>query len=112
LPGGSGFITDMWVFFAASPREWSVADRWGLGFGPADFESPRWSLFHCVAEDRFDFRSVCPVLDPSDRELLRWSKSVVGLGVATLLVESIGSCQHFYRQYFAERPDLRGQVVR
>lgn len=108
LPGVSGFVTDTWVFFAAPPDDWTVSDRWGLGFGPVDIHGPRWSLFHCVDEDRFDSRSICPALNPSNRDLLRWSTSIVGPDTATLLIESVGSCREFYGQYFAERPDLRG----
>jgi hypothetical protein len=100
------------VFFADDNADGAMTDRWGLGFGPTDTGVPRWALFHCVAEDRFDSRSVCPQLDPSNGDLLRWSTSVVGSATATSLVESVGSCLPFYRQYFAERPDLRGRVVR
>ena len=107
LPGVSKFITDTWVFFAAPQRNWSVADRWGLGFGPVDIPSPRWSLFHTVDAARFDSRSVCRHLNPSNRDLLRWCTSVVGPATATLLLESVGWCDDFYEQYFAERPDLR-----
>ncbi len=106
-PEGSGFLPDTWVFFATPHADWTGEDRWGLGFGPADIQGPRWSLFHCVTEGRFDTRSIFPQLNPSNRDLLRWSTSVVGPAVASLLVESVGSCIAFYCQYFAERPDLR-----
>jgi hypothetical protein len=62
-----------------------------------------------VDEDHFDSRSICPYVNPPDQDLHRWSSSVVGSVTATLLLESVGSCLSFYRQYFAERPDLRGQ---
>jgi hypothetical protein len=108
-PEASGFLTDTWVFFADPRDGWAGEDRWGLGFGPADTHRPRWSLFHCVTEDGFDARAICPQLNPSNRDLLRWSTSVVGPATASLLLESVGSCLDFYRQYFAERPDLRGR---
>ena len=108
----SNFVPDTWVFFACPHGDSSVDNRWGLGFGPGDFQQARWSLFHCVAEDRFDSRSSCPQLKPSNTDLLRWSSSVVGVETALPLLESVGSCLHFYRQYFAERPDLRGWARR
>lgn len=107
LPGVSGFVADTWVFFADPHADWTGQGHWGLGFGPADIHLPRWSLFHCPAEDRFDSHFLCPQLNPSDQDLHRWTSSAVGSGTATLLLESVGSCLAFYRQYFAERPDLR-----
>ncbi len=107
LPGVSGFVADTWMFFTSPHSDWTGDGHWGLGFGPADIPLPRWSLFHCVAEDHFDSRSVCPQLNPSDHDLHRWASSTVGSVTATLLLESVGSCLAFYRQYFAERPDLR-----
>jgi hypothetical protein len=107
--GTSGFITDTWVFFAASQQDWLVTNRWGLGFGPVDIHVTRWSLLHCVGEDSFDARWVYPAVDPANAELLRWCTSIVGSATATSLLESVGSCRHFYCQYFAERPDLRGR---
>jgi hypothetical protein len=109
-PEASAFVTDTWVFFADPHAGWTGEDRWGLGFGPTDIQRPQWSLFHCVTENRFDGRSICPELNPSHHDLLRWTTSVVGPATATLLLESVGSCLDFYRQYFAERPDLRGRV--
>jgi hypothetical protein len=108
---GAGWLADTWVFFAGDIADGTMTDRWALGFGPTDTGVPRWALFHCVAEDRFDSRSVCPQLNPSNGDLLRWSTSVVGSATATSLVESVGSCFPFYHQYFAERPDLRGRVA-
>jgi hypothetical protein len=75
--------------------------------GPTEIDLPRWSLYRCVAEDRFDLRSTCPQLDPPKRDLHRWVRSVVGPATATELVERVGSLPDFYRQYFVERPDLR-----
>ncbi len=108
FPAVSSFVADTWVFFAAAPVDPSVG-QWGLGFGPADIDRSQWSLFHCVAEDQFDSRSICPHVNPSNQDLHRWSSSVVGSVTATSLLESVGSCLLFYRQYFAERPDLRGR---
>ncbi len=107
LPGVSGFVADTWIFFATPQPERTGDGRWGLGFGPADTHLPRWSLFHCVTEDHFDSRSICPQLNPLDQDLYRWASSTVGWVTATLLLEGVGSCVPFYRQYFAERPDLR-----
>ncbi len=81
----------------------------GSGFGPAGIELPLWSLFRCVTEDRFDYHTVYSHLNPSNQDLHRWASSAVGSVTATLLLESVGSCIAFYRQYFAERPDLRGR---
>lgn len=103
----STFAADTWVFFAQARGERAHVSEWGLGFGPISHDLPRWSLFHCVAEDRFDGRVVCPHLNPLNSDLLRWSSSVVGPAVSGDLLESVGSCFGFYRQYFAERPDLR-----
>lgn len=108
LTGVSGFVADTWVFFSEPQDHSTGTQQWGLGFGPADVPLPRWSLFHCVTEDRFDARSICPALIPSNLDLLRWSTSVVGPATATLLLDAVGSSFAFYRQYFAERPDLRG----
>jgi hypothetical protein len=106
-PGGSGFTADTWLFFAAPRGDWSVSDRWALGFGPTEVARPRWSLFHCVADGRFDVRSVFPEVTPSNDALLGWGSSVVGLDTAAALLDSVGSFPDFYRQYFDERPDLR-----
>jgi len=108
----SGFVADTWVFFASPHTDWSGDGPWGLGFGPAHSGRTRWSLFHCVSEDRFDAYSTFPRLNPSNRDLLRWSTSVVGAHTASSLLESIGSCHHFYQRYFAERPDLRNRFRR
>ena len=97
---------DTWVFFGPPPVDGAMADRWGLGFGPTGGELPRWSLFHTVGPDRFDEHVECPYPAPLDPVLLRWSTSVVGRRTAALLLGSVGSCLDFYRQYFAERPDL------
>jgi hypothetical protein len=97
------------VFFAATPGDPTVEGQWGLGFGPADIHRSRWSPFHCLTEDHFDSRTLCPHTSPSNRDLHRWTSSVVGSVTATLLLESVGSCHSFYRRYFAERPDLRGR---
>ena len=110
FPELSRFLADTWVFFAATPVDRTGEGEWGLGFGPpAAIHRSRWSLFHCVDEDHFDSRSICPYVNPPDQDLHRWSSSVVGSVTATLLLESVGSCHSFYRRYFAERPDLRGQ---
>jgi hypothetical protein len=106
----STFASDTWVFFAQARSQGAHVSEWGLGFGPISHDLPRWSLFHCVTEDRFDARVVCPHLYPSNPDLLRWSSSVVGPGVSGVLLESVGSCFRFYRRYFAERPDLRTAV--
>jgi hypothetical protein len=111
LPGVSGFVADTWVFFADPQVDWTE-DCWGLGFGPTDASLPQWSLFHCVTEDRFDARTICPHLNPSNQDLHRWGSSTVGSATATLLIQSVGSCITFYRQYFAERPDLRYRLGR
>jgi hypothetical protein len=95
------------VFYAPQCRGRWEPDSWALGFGPIDSESTRWSLFHCVGEDLYDSRAVCPQFDPSARYLLRWIAPFVGHDSAALLLGSVGSCRHFYRQYFDERPDLR-----
>ncbi len=110
LPGASGVTADTWVFLAAPERDGSAADDWGLGFGPSSIQFPRWSLLRRVSEDRFASHSVFPHPHPSDEELRRWTASIVGAATATLLLESVGSCLDFYRQYFAERPDLQGRV--
>jgi hypothetical protein len=107
LPAVSAFVADTWVFFAVPHTDWTVA-HWGLGFGPVGTEFPQWSLFRCVTEDRFDSRTLCPCSFPSNRDLVRWSTTVVGPAIATLLVDAVGSCLDFYRRFFAERPDLRG----
>jgi hypothetical protein len=106
----STFGSDTWVFFAQGRSKGVDVYEWGLGFGPIRHDLPRWSLFHCVADDRFDARVVCPHLYPSNPDLLRWSSSVVGLAVSSNLLESVGSCFGFYRLFFAERPDLRRAV--
>jgi len=110
MDGTLTFVSDTWVFFAQARRERVFVSEWGLGFGPIRQDLPRWSLFHCVAEDRFDSRVVCPHRDPSSPDLFRWSRSIVGPAVSGDLLGSVGSCFGFYRQYFAERPDLRGPV--
>jgi hypothetical protein len=109
IPELSGFLADTWVFFAATPADRTGEGEWGLGFGPADIHRSRWSLFHCVDEDHFDSRSICPYVNPPDEDLHRWISSVVGSVTATLLLDSVGSCLWFYGQYFAERPDLGWQ---
>jgi len=110
MDGTFTFASDTEVFFA-KPRSQRVhVSEWGLGFGPIRHDLPRWSLFHCAAEDRFDARVVCPHLYPSNSDLLRWSSSVVGPPVSGDLLKSVGSCFGFYRRYFAERPDLRRAV--
>jgi hypothetical protein len=106
----STFGSDTWVFFAQARSERAQVSEWGLGFGPIRHDLARWSLFHCVAEDCFDARVVCPHLYPSNADLIQWSSSIVGPAVSGDLLESVGSCFAFYRQYFAERPDLRGSV--
>jgi hypothetical protein len=106
----STFGSDTWVFFARARSERAHGSEWGLGFGPISHDLPRWSLFHCVAEGRFDTRVVCPHLYPSNPDLFRWSRSVVGPAVSSDLLASVGSCFGFYRRYFAERPDLRRAV--
>ena len=104
--GVSDFTADTWVFFGPPPVDGAMADRWGLGFGPTGGELPRWSLFHTVGPDRFDEHVECPYPAPLDPVLLRWSTSVVGRRTAARLLGSVGACLDFYRQYFAERPDL------
>jgi hypothetical protein len=106
----STFESDTWVFFAQGLSERVHAAEWGLGFGPISHNIPRWSLFHCVAEGRFDARIVCPHLYPSSPELFRWSRAVAGPAVSGDLLASVGSCFGFYRRYLAERPDLRSAV--
>ena len=112
LPEDSGFVTDTWVFFAEAQVRSTGAELWALGFGPTDGSLPRWSLFHCVSTDRFDARCICPHLNPSNHDLHRWSASSVGPDTATSLLVSVGSSVAFYRQYFAERPDLLGSTAR
>jgi hypothetical protein len=109
-PAGStsALSPDTWIFFPTPHPGGSNAPRWGLGFGPIRRGIPRWSLFHCVTDDRFDARVDFPHPCPSDRDLLGWSTSVVGPVLSVDLLESVGSCSVFYRQYFSERPDLRG----
>jgi hypothetical protein len=104
------FTADTEVFFSSISSDWTWGEHWGLGYGPTDIDLPQWSLYHCITADRFDSRSVCPQLEPSNRNLLRWITSVVGPAIATQLLESVGSVPDFYRHYFAERPDLRGPV--
>jgi hypothetical protein len=112
----STFASDTWVFFAQARSERAQASEWGLGFGPIRHDLPRWSLFHCVAEDRFDARVVCAHFYPSSPDLFRWSRSIVGPAVSGDLLESVGSCVAFYRQYFADRkgngPICEGLAVR
>jgi hypothetical protein len=103
----STFASDTWVFFAQPCSQTTPNSEWGLGFGPIGHDLPRWSLFHCVAEDRFDVRVVCPHSYPSSPDLFRWSRSVVGSAVAGDLLDTVGSCFGFYRRYLADRPDLR-----
>src|ERR1700722_2158202 len=73
----STFGPDTWVFFAQAHSERAHASQWGLGFGPIRHDLPRWSLFHCVAEDRYDARVVFPHLYPTSPDLFRWSRSIV-----------------------------------
>ncbi len=108
LPGVSRFVADTCIFFDAPHSDWTGEGHWGIGFGPAGTHAPGWSLFHCVSEDRFDWRSNCAQLNPSDQDLHRWASTIVGSDTATSLLESVGSCPAFYRRYFAERPDLGG----
>jgi hypothetical protein len=72
----STFGSDTWVFFAQDRSERAQASEWGLGFGPIRHDLPRWSLFHCAAEGRFDARVVCPHLCPSNPDLFRWSRAI------------------------------------
>jgi hypothetical protein len=112
LLGVSRFVPDTWVFFADDQPAWPETTRWALGFGPTDGTVPRWSLFHCVAEDSFDTQAICPERTPSNLDLHRWSASVVGSPTTSSLLASVGSCVALYRQYFGERPDLWVRVAR
>jgi hypothetical protein len=106
MEGISTFGWDTWVFFAQPRSERAHVSEWGLGFGPIRNDVPRWSLFHCVEEGRFDDRVKCPHLYPSNPDLFRWSRSIVGSVLAGDLLDSVGSCFSFYQRSFADRPDL------
>jgi hypothetical protein len=66
----STFASDSWVFFAQARSQRADASEWGLGLRPIGHDLPRWSLFHCVAGDRFDARFVFPHLYPPNPDLL------------------------------------------
>jgi hypothetical protein len=90
---------------ARGPR--LLSGDWASGRSVTTFLSGRCST---VWLKTASMSASCAPTYPSSPDLFRWSRSTVGSAVTGDLLKSVGSCFAFYRQYFAERTDLRGAV--
>ncbi|MGH9918537.1 MAG: hypothetical protein ACRD6W_06695 [Nitrososphaerales archaeon] len=76
-----------------------------LAFGPVAGGQPRWSLLRTRTGAVVGRLSLDDPRPPR-RQLRIWLTQVVGEHRALELLARVGRFQHFYRDYYAARPDL------